>query len=195
MLPREIVAVSLVAIWGAVGLLWHGVDSYWEERLVTPARRRELKIEKESRPPGSRRRLRVFIAHSILVGIPLLFAPDALGSRIGVLYSSQLSFFSPFDIYIQAIGLMLSIIGLVIAYGVGRILVKEVYSKAREERKMMNTGIYAYVRHPFYVHFLIIPIGLTLLTPQLSGYSSLPGLCPALGIYERDKRGREGTTG
>ncbi len=75
-----------------------------------------------------------------------------------------MSFFSPVDLYLQALGLILSGVGLVIIFGVRRILEEQVYGKALEERKMMNAGIYAYVMHPFYVHFLIIPVGLALLT-------------------------------
>lgn len=49
----------------------------------------------------------------------------------------------------------------------GKIINKEVYSKATEERKMMTTGLYAYIRHPLYISFILIPVGFLLITLNL----------------------------
>ena len=46
----------------------------------------------------------------------------------------------------------------------GRLLAVEVYAKATDKRKMITRGIYTYVRHPFYLHGILIPVALVLLT-------------------------------
>jgi protein-S-isoprenylcysteine O-methyltransferase Ste14 len=54
---------------------------------------------------------------------------------------------------------VLSVIGLAILIVVGRKLAVNVYRLAVPERKLMTTGVHRYVRHPFYVHFVLIPVG------------------------------------
>jgi protein-S-isoprenylcysteine O-methyltransferase Ste14 len=54
--------------------------------------------------------------------------------------------------------------GIVIFLITGKMVIKHVYSKASEERKMITTGLYAYIRHPHYLSFFLIPLGFLLLT-------------------------------
>jgi protein-S-isoprenylcysteine O-methyltransferase Ste14 len=39
-----------------------------------------------------------------------------------------------------------------------------VYRRAVHERELMTTGLHRFVRHPFYIHFFLLPLGLFLLT-------------------------------
>jgi protein-S-isoprenylcysteine O-methyltransferase len=62
------------------------------------------------------------------------------------------------------VGIILSTVGLAILIGVGRKLAVDVYRRAMQERELMTTGLHRYVRHPFYIHFFALPIGLFLVT-------------------------------
>jgi protein-S-isoprenylcysteine O-methyltransferase Ste14 len=101
---------------------------------------------------------------AVLVVIPLLFAIDGLVYRLGILYSPGLSFFAGPDLALQILGIILSASGLVILIAVGRKLAVNVYRRAERERTMMTTGVHRYVRHPFYIHSFLIPVGSFLLS-------------------------------
>ena len=101
---------------------------------------------------------------TITAAIPALFAVDGFVDAIEILYAPELSFFAGPDLALQIVGIVLSVAGLAILIGVGRKLAVNVYRRAIDEREMMTTGAHRYVRHPFYIHFLVLPIGLFLLT-------------------------------
>ncbi|KKL56230.1 hypothetical protein LCGC14_2247500 [marine sediment metagenome] len=61
-------------------------------------------------------------------------------------------------------GLIIIFCGFILYLIAGKSVTKEVYSKATEERKMMTTGLYAYIRHPLYLSFILIPLGFLLIT-------------------------------
>ncbi len=173
MIPREFVAVLLVAIGGIILLLWTVVGPYLEKKHMTEAMKAELAAPRAEK---GQRHVWEIIAPIFIIGVPALFIVDGLVFRIGLLYSPYLSFFNPFDTYVQAAGAVLASIGLVIMVVVGKTLILEVFSRAPEERKMISTGIYAYVRHPFYLSFILIPIGMFLITLNVVGLLLLPPL-------------------
>lgn len=61
-------------------------------------------------------------------------------------------------------GLIITFLSFILFLIAGKTVTKEVYSKATEERKMMATGLYAYIRHPLYLSFIFIPVGFLLIT-------------------------------
>ncbi len=111
-----------------------------------------------------------------MIGVPTLFIVDGLIFRVGLLYSPYLSFLNPLDTHIQVAGVVLASIGLVLMVVVGRTLTLHVFSKAADEREMMTTGIYAYIRHPFYLSFFLVPIGMLLISLNYVGILFLPPL-------------------
>ena len=157
-LPIEVVGVLIGGTWVLVAL-FGAVILRWEKTGVTEARRREL--EQEATEAKSLVAITVWrvLVNVVLVGIPLLLAIDGLFYRIGILYSPSLSFFAGPDIVLQIAGIVLSLVGLAILIAVGRKLAVNVYRLAVPERKLMTTGVHRYVRHPFYVHFVLIPVG------------------------------------
>jgi protein-S-isoprenylcysteine O-methyltransferase Ste14 len=161
-LPIEAVSVLVGATWGLVAIFW-AVILRWERTGVSEARRKELEGEgAEAVSPGIRAwRL---MTTSITIAIPLLFVIDGFVDRMGVLYARELSFSVGPDLALQIVGIVLSAVGLGILIGVGRKLAVHVYRRAIDEREMMTTGAHRYVRHPFYIHFVLLPIGLFLLT-------------------------------
>ena len=83
---------------------------------------------------------------------------------MGILYSPYLSFFNPLDTYLQIVGLTIIFFGYILMFITGKTVIRHVYSKATYERKMMTTGLYAFIRHPLYLSFILIPLGFLLIT-------------------------------
>lgn len=162
MLPIEAVSVLVLVIWGCVGTFWLLIVR-WEDTRQTEARRREVERER-SEKDGVGTRVWHIAAMTVTIAIPLVFVVDGLFGGIGVLYSPDLSFLAGPDLALQIAGIVLSAGSLAILIGVGRKLAVRVYRLAAEERTLMTTGLHRYVRHPFYVQFLLLPVGLFLLT-------------------------------
>jgi protein-S-isoprenylcysteine O-methyltransferase Ste14 len=162
MLRVEVVSLLVGLIWGLVAIFWV-VIFRWEHTSVTEARRQELERESPEHVTPGIRAWRLMTT-TVTGAVPLLFVIDGLLPRIEVLYAPSLSFFAGPDLALQIVGLVLSTAGLAILIGVGRKLAVNVYRRATHERKLMTTGLHRYVRHPFYIHFLALPIGLFLLT-------------------------------
>jgi protein-S-isoprenylcysteine O-methyltransferase Ste14 len=161
-LPVEVVSELVGATWGLAGIFWI-VIRRWERTEVSDARRKELEGEgSEAVSPGIRAWR--WMTVTITGAIPLLFAIDGFVDPIEILYVPELSFFAGPDLVLQIVGIVLSAAGLAILIGVGRKLAVNVYRRAIDEREMMTTGAHRFVRHPFYIHFLVLPIGLCLLT-------------------------------
>ncbi len=198
-LSVEVVSVLVGAVWGLVAIFWI-VINHWERTGVTEARRKELEGEgPESMTPGIRAwRL---MTRAITIAIPALFVIDGFVDQIGILYAPELSFLAGPDLALQIVGIVLSVVGLAILIGVGRKLAVNVYRRAIDEREMMTTGVHRSVRHPFYIQFLILPIGLCLLTLNylallvLAAYTTLWQPTTVLGwmrLEEDDLRRRYG---
>lgn len=156
-LPADVVAAIVGVVWALVGVFW-AVLSRWENSHVTAARRRELEAQ---RAGGVSRGLRAWrVTMVVLVAsIPLLFVIDRFVYGLEVVYSTTLSFFAGPDLVLQVAGVVLCVIGLAILLGVGRKLAVNVYRLAVDERAMMTTGVHRHVRHPFYIHFFLVPVG------------------------------------
>ncbi len=157
MLPVEVVSLLVGVIWVLVGLFWV-VVLRWEKTGVTDARRRELEHQ-GSEPTSIGIKVWRVAVNTVLVGVPLLFVIDGLVYGLGILYAPGISFFAGPDLALQITGIGLSVVGLAILIGVGRKLAVNVYRLAVHERKLMSTGLHRYVRHPFYIHFVLIPVG------------------------------------
>ncbi len=138
---------------------------YWPKKFMTEARKKELEAKQsKKRKVKITHKFWALVREPIIIFLPLLFIIDGLVFRMGILYSPYLSFFNPIDIYLQIIGLIIIFLGFILYLIAGKTVLKEVYSIATEERKMMTTGLYAYIRHPYYLSFILIPIGFLLIT-------------------------------
>ncbi|MFQ5910313.1 MAG: methyltransferase family protein [Thermoplasmata archaeon] len=197
-MPIEVVAVLLLAIEGATALIELAVFPHWEKKFMTEARRREIEAKKEQRKRHKRARsftataraaLVKYYAYVILFGLPATFIVDGSVFRIGLLYSPYLSFFNPLDSHVQLAGMALSAIGLVISVPVTRTLAEQVFGKAKEERRLITTGIYAYVRHPSYLSLILISMGMLLVTLNYLALLLLPP--PLLGFPPPGIEGEE----
>ena len=190
-LPVEVVSVLVGVTWGLVAIFW-AVIIRWERTGLTEARRKELEAEgPEAVSPAIRAWRRMTVA--ITIAIPALFVIDGFVDRIEILYAPELSLFIGPDLALQIVGVALSAMGLAILIGVGRKLAVNVYRRAIDEREMMTTGVHRSVRHPFYIHFLVLPIGLFLLTLNslallvLAAYTTLWQPMTVVGWMRREE--------
>jgi protein-S-isoprenylcysteine O-methyltransferase Ste14 len=163
-LPLEVVSVLVAVIWGLVAVFW-GVVTYWEWSHRTEARLQEIAAQKSEHGHLSAGELtwRVF-ARGVVIGLPALFVIDGLWFRIGILYSPALTLDTGFDLALQIVGVVISAVGLAILIVVGWTVSVKIYALATHERQLITTGAHHYVRHPFYLHFALLPAGLFLLT-------------------------------
>lgn len=172
MIQITILAYIILVIFIVQILIEFVVLSYWKRKFITEARKIELTVYLLKKPKIKSKLLVwafLFDIYWILRGpipilLTLLFIIDGMIFRMGILYSPYLSFFNPFDIHLQILGLGMILFGIFIFLITGKMVIKHVYSKATEERKMITTGLYAYIRHPHYVSFFLIPLGFILLT-------------------------------
>ncbi|MGH2679115.1 MAG: methyltransferase family protein [Actinomycetota bacterium] len=162
MLSVEAVAWITGITWGLAGLFW-ALMLRWEATGLTEARRREKELEGSAEVSAGIRAWRAMTT-TVTGAVPLLFFIDGFVGEIEVLYVPGLSFHAGPDLALQIVGIGLSVLGLAILIGVGRKLAVHVYRRAERERELMTTGVHRYVRHPFYIHFLALPIGLFLVT-------------------------------
>jgi protein-S-isoprenylcysteine O-methyltransferase Ste14 len=162
MLPIDVVSLVVGLTWGLAAAFW-AVILRWERTGVTEARRRELDGEdSEDVSPGIRAwRLSMLTVCTV---IPAVFVFDGLVDDIRILYEPEVSFLAGPSLAFQLVGIALSVAGLAILIGVGRKLAVNVYRRALPERQLMTTGVHRYVRHPFYLHFFLLPLGLCLVT-------------------------------
>lgn len=163
MLPIRAVAALLLALWGTVLVFWLVLDRYWTHKHMTEARRREREAAKAKPRPGLDR-VWGAVAVAVVLVLPALFIVDALVLPLGLLYAPSLSLFPPFASAWQLAGVAVALAGLGIMLTVGRTLAREIYAKAEAERSLITTGLHARIRHPFYLHFVLVPLGLLLLT-------------------------------
>lgn len=165
MLPIWVVGVLLLGLWETVALFWFILDPYWTRIHMTEARKQERKTGKEnSRRGGVVTRAWRVLAPAVSLLLPVLFVVDALLFPLGLLYAPALTYFPPFAVAWQLAGVAIALVGLAIMLTVGHTLAREIFSKAEPERELITHGLHAYVRHPFYLHFLLVPLGLLLLT-------------------------------
>lgn len=163
-MPIEVVSVLVAVIWGSVAIAWTLIER-WETGPVTEARRREIEQERSERPPsGLGKIVWIVVARTVTAAVPLLYVIDGFWDRIGILYSPGFSFTAGPDLALQIAGIVISAVGLAILFVLGRRLAARVYALATHERELITTGLHRYVQHPFYVHFVLLPVGLFLVT-------------------------------
>ena len=164
MLPIEVVSLLVAVLWGCVAIAWALIE-HWETGPVSEARRREIERERSERlPSGIGKRVWIVVARAVTAAIPLLYVVDGFWDRIEILYSPGFSFTAGPDLTLQIVGIVISVAGLTILIVLGRKLAERVYALAVHERELITTGLHRYIQHPFYVHFVLLPVGLFLLT-------------------------------
>ncbi len=107
------------------------------------------------------------IARLSLAGIarwllPLALGLDGISNISRLFYSPVLSFFSPYDQYLQSIGAIALLASLLIMTWAASFLVRYLYGRPPNQRALLRTGPYRFVRHPVYLSFILFGIGTVL---------------------------------
>jgi protein-S-isoprenylcysteine O-methyltransferase Ste14 len=179
MLSVEAAGLLVGLTWILVGLFW-GVLFRWEHTSLSEARRAEIEAAGPEGVPVAIRVWRLAMI-AMLIGIPLLFAVDGFVDGIRILYQPSLSFLAGPDLILQVAGIVASALGLAILVGLGRKLAVNVYRLAEGERRMMTTGFHRFIRHPFYIHFYLLPLSSFLISLN---YLALLLLVPYTMLWE-----------
>jgi protein-S-isoprenylcysteine O-methyltransferase Ste14 len=106
----------------------------------------------------------------------------ALTNIVPVPYYFPLTLESPYTIYLQTFGLILTVTGY--AVFIWSVLARGVYAvswRMPETQKLVTWGPYHYVRHPSYLAYFLMFLGLTLTWPNL--FTLLP-LLAIPGYYK-----------
>ena len=181
MLPISVAAASLLVAgsgWTLALVAW----VRWERRFQTPGRRR---ARLEDRAAGKRDwTAGDYVGFGMPLVLPIGLGLDGLLFGGTLLYEPAWSFFSPWTSYIQAAGLAALCLALPVFTGAAYLTAREVYSKLPEERTLLRRGPYRCIRHPIYLSFTLIGIGLVLLA-----HSHL--MLPVLGILWYARYGSE----
>jgi protein-S-isoprenylcysteine O-methyltransferase Ste14 len=161
-LPIEVAGLLVGLTWALTGLSW-ALLFRWEHTSLSEARQAELAAAGQDQVSVGTRVWR-WAMIAILIVIPLLFMVDGFVDSFRILYAPALSFLAGPDLVLQIAGIAAAALGLAILLGLGRKLAVNVYRLAVEERRMMTTGFHRYIRHPFYIHFYLLPLSSLLIS-------------------------------
>lgn len=186
MLSIDLVVGALLGVYALLALGWLVLGPYWESRFMTDARRKEVEIRR-TQTVGRRAPKTGLVGGITWFGLPIFLVLDGLflghGSSILLSYPSL----TRLTHTCKVLGLAVTAAGLVIMLSAGYILSKEVYAKAKTERKLITTGLYAYVRHPFYLSWILVSSGVVLVTLNLLALLLLPASLVDMGTEDEER--------
>ncbi len=143
-------------------LLWkryYGIMRFWPETIEDSGSR--------VIPPGSfkvERVTRLSLAAVARWFLPLLLGFDGILKAPQIFYAPFLTFPSPYDEYLQSIGAITLLASLLIMTWASSFLVRYVYGRSPDQRTLIRSGPYRYVRHPVYLSFILFGIGTVLVS-------------------------------
>ncbi len=141
-------------------LVWkryYRIPSFWPEKVEESGSRHH--------PTGllkARRFALLSLAAAARWLLPLLLGLDGILKTLWVFYAAYLSFFNPYDIYLQILGTITLLASLLVIAWAASFLVRYVYGRPPEQRPLLKIGPYRYVRHPVYLSFILFGIGTVL---------------------------------
>ncbi len=100
----------------------------------------------------------------LLPALPLVVGFDGVLNLIHVFYAPYLSFFNPYDTYLQGLGAVILLVSLAILTWADSYLARYVYGTPPDRRILLRRGPYRFIRHPVYLSFILFGIGLVLLS-------------------------------
>ncbi len=157
-------AILLVGVIGVgsiqTDLLWkryYGIERFWPEKA-------EPSVSPRSLSRRVRAKTTVFLGVFLVLLLPLGIAVDGSLGDNRIFYATPLSFFNPYDTFLQALGVTILLSSLLILTWAGSYLARYVYGTPPDQRSLLKAGPYRYVRHPFYLGFMLFGIGLVLLS-------------------------------
>lgn len=141
-------------------LIWkrhYNIERYWPEKLEP---------SDTIRPFSRKVRARVLLVSMFLLlpALPLVVGLDGVLNFVHVFYAPDLSFFNPYNTYLQNLGAVILLASLAILTWADSYLARYVYGTPPDRRPLLKTGPYRHIRHPVYLSFILFGIGLVLLS-------------------------------
>ncbi len=96
--------------------------------------------------------------------LPLLLAIDGTLNLLKVFYAPGLSFFNPYDTYVQTLGVFILAASMVILIWADSFLARYVYGTPPNQRAILKVGPYRRIRHPVYLCFILFGLGVLLVS-------------------------------
>ncbi len=150
-------------------LLWkryYGIEKFWPEKAEPSVSIRTLSARVKAEAE-------VILWVSLVLLLPLGLAVDGSLGDTRIFYAIPLSFFNPYDIFMQALGVTILLSSLIIMIWAGSYLARYVYGTPPDQRLLLKTGPYRYVQHPFYLGFILFGIGTLLISLNVLILTSL----------------------
>ncbi len=143
-------------------LVWkqyYGIRRFWPETVensgLPPIPSRSLNTERVTR---------LSLAAIARWLLPMALGLDGISKIPRLFYAPALSFLSPYDQYLQVFGAIALLASLLILTWAASFLVRYVYGRPPNQRPLLRTGPYRYVRHPVYLSFVLFGIGAVLVS-------------------------------
>ncbi len=141
-------------------LIWkrhYNIERYWPEKFEPSDIIRPLSRKVRAKV--------ILVSRSLLLpALPLLVGFDGVLNLLHVFYAPYLSFFNPYDTYLQDLGAVILLASLTILTWADSYLARYVYGTPPDRRSLLKTGPYRYIQHPVYLSFILFGIGLVLLS-------------------------------
>ncbi len=136
---------------------YYGIERFWPEKEEPPLSSRPLSTRVKAKAV-------VILSGLLVLVLPLGLAVDGVLGDTRLFYATPLSFFNPYDTFLQALGVTILLSSLLILTWAGSYLARYVYGTPPDRRSLLKAGPYRYVRHPFYLSYILFGIGSTLLS-------------------------------
>ncbi len=93
-----------------------------------------------------------------------MLAFDGMLNLFKIFYTPRLSFFNPYDTYLQTLGVILLVASMVILTWADSFLARYVYGTPPNQRAILKVGPYRRIRHPVYLCFILFGLGVLLVS-------------------------------
>ncbi len=89
---------------------------------------------------------------------------DGMLNLLKIFYAPGLSFFNPYDTYVQTLGVFILAASMTILTWADSFLAKYVYGTPPNQRAILKVGPYRRIRHPVYLCFILFGLGVLLVS-------------------------------
>ena len=125
-------------------LLWkryYGIKRFWPEKSEPSVSTRTLSTRVKAKAE-------VILWVSFVLLLPLGLSVDGTLGDTRIFYAISLSFFNPYDTFLQALGVIILLSSLFIMTWAGSYLARYVYGMPPDQRLLLRTGPYRYLDIP-----------------------------------------------
>ena len=168
-------------VFDSVWKRYYGIAGFWPETVEDLESTAVIPLSFELR-----RITRLSLAAVARWLLPTLLGLDGI-LKPWLFYAHYLSIFSPYDGYLQIIGMVDLLASLLIMIWATSFLVRYVYGRPPDQRPLIKSGPYKYVRHPVYLSFILFGIGTVLVSLNILMFVTLSYLVFMAHVYQSEE--------